>query len=85
MARSRRNGQGATSSAEQHLGPALAQEVAGRAGCSMSDISCSTAGPLIILDVPGYPRARGTTPKKVVDDLRRRVDNMQTASKPATG
>jgi len=85
MARGRRNGQGATSSAEQHLGPALAQEVAGRAGCSMSDISCSTAGPLIILEVPGFPRARGTTPKKVVDDLRRRANNMQAASEASMG
>jgi len=80
MARSGRDGQRATTSVEQHLGPELAQEVAGRRGCPMNDIGCSTAGPLIILEVPGLPRARGTTRKKVVEDLHRRVDNMQDAS-----
>ncbi len=83
MAR-RRNGQGATSSAEQYLGRDLAQEVAGRAKCPIGDIRCSTAGPLIILEVPGFPRSRGTTPAKVVEDLRRRA-NMLAASEPATG
>ena len=85
MARRGRNGQGATSSAEEHLGLKLAQEVAGRAGCRMDQIDCRKPGRLIFLDVPGIPRARGTTPPKVVADLRRRADNMQAASKPATG
>lgn len=79
-----REGQRATTPAEEHLGPDLANEVASRARCSKEAIGCRKPGRLIFLDVPGYPTARGTTPEKAVDDLRRRAKNMELPS-PSTG
>lgn len=77
----------------KHLGN-VANAIAGRLQCELSEMACHTSGPLILLDVPGAAikavkgigdiHARGHTPKKVQQDVHRLV-NLHLEAVSATG
>jgi len=76
----------------KHLGRE-AMTIASRLGCPLDRMGCTTAGPTIILDIPGTAiraiagmadiRARGRTPRAVKHDVLRQINLARQRAAPS--